>query len=304
MLAAFFLLGYILLSVLFPRPVQACVETLEKRPLGSFFAGLMVIVLLGPLVVLLVVSAIGIAILPFLFCAMVAAFLFGKVAVYSHTGRQLGVQLGLAAVRKPLQALVFGTALFYLLYIIPVVGFLVWGLIVPLGIGASVLAFFRSFRSESASVSARLAPPVTLATELPGGASGQPAVPPLLLARVGFWRRFVATLLDYALLAMLLRLLDHLPMLFLFLWVAYHVVMWAWRGTTIGGIVVGIKIIRPDGRPINFAVALVRALAGIFSAMVFFLGFFWAGWDREKQAWHDNIAGTIVVRVPKGASLI
>ena len=67
---------------------------------------------------------------------------------------------------------------------------------------------------------------------------------------------------------------------------------------------VGIKIIRVDGQPINFAVALVRSLSSFFSAVVLFLGFFWAGWDKDKQAWHDKIAGTIVVKLPKGLSLI
>jgi len=34
------------------------------------------------------------------------------------------------------------------------------------------------------------------------------------------------------------------------------------------------------------------------------LGFFWAGWDQQKQAWHDKIAGTFMVKVSKGVSLV
>jgi uncharacterized RDD family membrane protein YckC len=55
--------------------------------------------------------------------------------------------------------------------------------------------------------------------------------------------------------------------------------------------------------PIGEAV-LVRLLGGFFSAAAFGLGFFWAGWDRDKQSWHDKISGTLVVSVPKGMSLI
>jgi uncharacterized RDD family membrane protein YckC len=102
----------------------------------------------------------------------------------------------------------------------------------------------------------------------------------------------------------LLGLLIHLGPVFLIVWVAYHVGMWAWKGTTIGGIVLGIKVVRLDGKPIDFAVALVRSLSSFFSAFALFLGFFWAGWDRERQAWHDKIAGTVVVRAPRGVSLI
>jgi len=51
-------------------------------------------------------------------------------------------------------------------------------------------------------------------------------------------------------------------------------------------------------------VAVVRALASLLSLAVIGLGFFWIAWDREKQAWHDKIAGTLVVRMPRGVSLI
>jgi uncharacterized RDD family membrane protein YckC len=33
------------------------------------------------------------------------------------------------------------------------------------------------------------------------------------------------------------------------------------------------------------------------------LGFIWIVFDDAKQAWHDKIAGTVVVRVPKGVPL-
>jgi uncharacterized RDD family membrane protein YckC len=45
-------------------------------------------------------------------------------------------------------------------------------------------------------------------------------------------------------------------------------------------------------------------LASVFSAVALGLGFFWAGWTRNRQSWHDRIAGTVIVRMPKGMSLI
>jgi uncharacterized RDD family membrane protein YckC len=86
--------------------------------------------------------------------------------------------------------------------------------------------------------------------------------------------------------------------------IAYFSGLWAWKGTTIGGIVLNLHVVRVDGQPLNFLTALVRSLAAIFSAMVCFLGFFWIGWDRDKQGWHDKIAGTVVVRVPRAATLV
>jgi len=55
---------------------------------------------------------------------------------------------------------------------------------------------------------------------------------------------------------------------------------------------------------LTFVVALVRALAAFFSAIVLFLGFLWIFWDEEKQSWHDKIAGTVVVRLPRGTPLV
>ena len=85
---------------------------------------------------------------------------------------------------------------------------------------------------------------------------------------------------------------------------AYFTGMWAWKGTTIGGIVIGLKVVRVDGDPVTFAVALVRALAAAFSIVVLFLGFLWIAWDAERQAWHDKIAGTVVLRLPRGTPLV
>jgi len=85
---------------------------------------------------------------------------------------------------------------------------------------------------------------------------------------------------------------------------AYFAGMWTWRGTTIGGIVLNLRVVRYDGQPMSFAVALVRSLMSAFSVIVFFLGFLWIAFTEERQAWHDKIAGTIVVRQPKGLPLL
>jgi uncharacterized RDD family membrane protein YckC len=85
---------------------------------------------------------------------------------------------------------------------------------------------------------------------------------------------------------------------------AYFAGMWTWKGTTIGGIVLGLKVVRLDGQPLAFTVALVRALAAGFSIIVLFLGFLWIAWDPEKQGWHDRIAGTVVLRLPRGTPLV
>jgi len=84
----------------------------------------------------------------------------------------------------------------------------------------------------------------------------------------------------------------------------YGAVMWKLRGATVGGIVFDLHVVRLDGRPIDWETAIVRALGCFLSLFVVFLGFIWIAFDDNSQAWHDKIAGTVVVRVKKGAPLV
>jgi uncharacterized RDD family membrane protein YckC len=91
---------------------------------------------------------------------------------------------------------------------------------------------------------------------------------------------------------------------FPFWYAVYCVVMWATKGTTVGGIICGLKLVRLDDRPVTWSVAIVRALGAFLSLVVAGLGFIWVAFDDEKQSWHDKIAGTTIVRVPKGTPLL
>jgi uncharacterized RDD family membrane protein YckC len=140
-----------------------------------------------------------------------------------------------------------------------------------------------------------------------------PPVPPSTLPRAGFMIRFAALLLDLILMGILVGVLAdmtprslhfHEPPGFLLIVAAYGAVMWKLRGTTVGGIVCGLKVVRLDGREIDWVTAIVRALSCFLSLVVVGLGFLWVAFDDERQSWHDKVAGTTVVRVPKGTALI
>ena len=126
---------------------------------------------------------------------------------------------------------------------------------------------------------------------------------PLTLPRASFPLRLGATAIDVIAVAVI-ALLTPVLTFGVFAWAAYQVALWTWKGTTFGGIVVGVKGVRLDGKPMDLTVAAVRHLASWFSALPGFLGFFWAAWDPEGRTWHDKIAGTVVVRVPRSESLV
>jgi len=160
-------------------------------------------------------------------------------------------------------------------------------------------------------------PPATPQAQTVAGAPPAvlPVFPPVLSCpRAGFWERMGAAFLDMVVvgfitgmahgpLGFLLAFLSGPPIFFIVA-LAYFAGLWAWKGTTIGGIVLRLQVVRHDGGPLTFLVALVRGLAAALSAVVLFLGFFWIGWDRDKQGWHDKIAGTIVVRLSRSAPLV
>jgi uncharacterized RDD family membrane protein YckC len=85
---------------------------------------------------------------------------------------------------------------------------------------------------------------------------------------------------------------------------AYGAVMWKLRGTTIGGIVCGLRVARLDGRPIDWPTAVTRALGSFLSFFIVGLGFIWVVFDSERQSWHDKIAGTVVVHAPRSTPLV
>lgn len=61
-----------------------------------------------------------------------------------------------------------------------------------------------------------------------------------------------------------------------------------------------LRIIVTDlaGNRISFGTATGRCLGKLLSAAIFFIGFLMAAFTNHKQALHDRIAGTIVVRNP------
>ncbi len=69
-------------------------------------------------------------------------------------------------------------------------------------------------------------------------------------------------------------------------------------GQTLGKRVMGIRVVDfAGGGPIGYGRGFIRYIGKIVSGLVFCLGFLWMLWDREKQAWDDKFAGTVVVPV-------
>lgn len=73
------------------------------------------------------------------------------------------------------------------------------------------------------------------------------------------------------------------------------------KGMTLGKWLLHEKVVEKlTGNYPGFWRMILRETIGKFvSGLVFGLGYFWAIWDKDGQAWHDKIAGTVVVKEQK-----
>ena len=313
--ALVFALVYFLISCLFRAPVQACVAMMHARPATTFLIGFLTKLLLPLIIGALAVTGIGLFLAPFVMVALLFGTILGKTALFEYFGGAFGRRFSLSWLQNSGMAFLMGILIVIVLYNIPVIGLITFVLTGIWGLGGAASAAFEALRKEiprkavpaPGTISSEPAEPgilgaaPTIAT--PGGSippvEGLGGLAPVVEVRAGFLVRVVAALLDIILIGMLSYPFREHPF-GLLIGLVYFCVFWMWRGTTIGGILLNLKVKRLDGQRLSFPVALVRALAAAFSIFVMFLGFLWIIWDKNKQGWHDKIAGTVVVRVPAG----
>lgn len=78
------------------------------------------------------------------------------------------------------------------------------------------------------------------------------------------------------------------------------------RGLTPGKYLVGEQVVdHLDGAQPGIGKMLLREVLGKWvSGLLFGLGYLWAIWDKDGQAWHDKIAGTVVIKRRAGGAEI
>ena len=80
----------------------------------------------------------------------------------------------------------------------------------------------------------------------------------------------------------------------------YFVLLEGMKGATIGKMMTGIRVRRKDGGKISFGTAFLRHIGRLISATIFMLGFLLAFIDGKRQALHDKIANTMVLKKGTG----
>lgn len=128
----------------------------------------------------------------------------------------------------------------------------------------------------------------------------------------GFWIRFLAYLVDsfivtvgfvgiMLLLAAMGLELAGAELIFLVLCILYWALMQSSKQqATLGKALCGLKVGGPNGERISAQRALGREAAKIISSLTLLIGFVIAAFTRNKQALHDFVASTYVVRASEG----
>ncbi len=149
-------------------------------------------------------------------------------------------------------------------------------------------------------------------------------------AYAGFWVRAWATIIDTILLTIIIfpiliavygaayfeldRLMERLIQgqslvgpagvvaLYVFPAIA-AVLFWVYRSATPGKMAISARIVDADtGQKPSTGQFIGRYFAYLVSLLPLGLGFIWVAFDARKQAWHDKLAGTVVVRPAREGS--
>jgi len=132
---------------------------------------------------------------------------------------------------------------------------------------------------------------------------------------IGFWLRFVASIVDNIWMGILmivlitlfssLGLMDanmetiNLEGILLQVVVPFVLIMLLWRrySSTPGKMMFNAKILDAKTyQPVSTGRLFVRYIGYFVSVIPLCLGFVWIGFDSKKQGFHDKLAGTVVVR--------
>jgi uncharacterized RDD family membrane protein YckC len=134
------------------------------------------------------------------------------------------------------------------------------------------------------------------------------------LRYVGFWMRFLATMIDSVILSVLMVVLlvggygvsnlaraqadmeGWLGTAIQLGLAVVIIVLWQYWGGTPGKRLLRQRIVdAKTGQAPSTGQLIGRFFAYIVSTLPFCLGFLWVAFDKRKQGWHDKLSGTLVV---------
>lgn len=132
-----FLLTYLLVVLIFPKPVNAMSTLFAQRPTGSVFFSILMFVVISILFAALTLSIVGVPCLLLGIALLLPLAIFGKASIFLLMGSTL-----LAGRLKPF-AVIFGYILYFMATEVPYIDWVAFLVVNIIGIGLCLLACFR-----------------------------------------------------------------------------------------------------------------------------------------------------------------
>ncbi len=124
------------------------------------------------------------------------------------------------------------------------------------------------------------------------------------IQHAGFWMRFAAIIIDYIIIVVCLIIFESIipgisdSTLFLIFiqWMYYSLFEISSLQATPGKLAIGLQVTDLYGEKINFGKATGRFFGRLLSGLILGIGYFMAGFTKEKQTLHDILAGCYVIK--------
>ena len=158
-------------------------------------------------------------------------------------------------------------------------------------------------------------------TQPPSASTPYPGYPVQATTELaGFWRRLVAYIIDIIIVGVIAGIIQTVigliiqasstdttgasfrsSLVVLIIGLIYFGYLWSRNGQTVGYLALGLRLVRTDGSPVTFVFGMGRYmliyLSFLLCAIPAIISAFMIGLGQQKQAIHDVIVSTQVIRV-------
>jgi hypothetical protein len=134
----------LLMAILFPRPLNAIVNSIQGNKTKSFFWGFLATLMIAPFFMLRVFSFIGIPLIPLAFAALLLAFMFGFIGVSALLGKFVFTKIFRRYKKSLAQETLLGLVLWWFIGWMPFyIGMIIKMVVITIGFGGVFLALFH-----------------------------------------------------------------------------------------------------------------------------------------------------------------
>lgn len=139
----FFTLAYLVLVLIFPKPINAISTFLTRRPIVSILFGVLTFIIMPVVAIILILSIIGIPCLILGICLLVPFALCGKAGIFFTLGSTL-----LAGRLRPL-SVIFGYIPYFMATEIPYIDWIAFIVFNTIGIGLCILLILSALSTRN-----------------------------------------------------------------------------------------------------------------------------------------------------------